>query len=65
MADTNHHTSDEFISSVSGRILKSFVDAVAEIQGLEDVAARLQDTVIVKKQFSEKALREALFGKTP
>jgi hypothetical protein len=65
MADKNHHISDELSTSVSGRILKSFVDAVGEIKGMEDVAARLHDVVIVKKQFSERALREALFGKMP
>ncbi len=51
--------------SVVDRILGSFVDAVAEQDGLEEVASRLRETILEKKALSEEALRDALFGKTP
>jgi hypothetical protein len=51
--------------SVINRILGSFVDAVAEQEGLQEVASRLRETILEKKQLSEEALRDALFGKTP
>ena len=51
--------------SVAARILGSFIDAVAQVDGFEDVATRLRKTVIEDRQLTEVALREALFGKTP
>ena len=51
--------------SVATRILKSFVTAVEQEDDLKEVAERLQEVVVEKRQLNEAILRDAMFGKTP
>jgi hypothetical protein len=53
---------DDEVESVSARVLKAFVAAVAEVPELTDVADRLRERVLAKGDVSETAFREALFG---
>lgn len=47
--------------SVIDRVLSAFSEAVAATEGFEDVAKRLAETLIAKKDLSEAALHRALF----
>ena len=49
--------------SVVTRILTSFVDAVDAEDDLKEVAERLRETVVEKRELNEAALRTALFGR--
>jgi hypothetical protein len=48
--------------TVADRVLKSFVDAVAETDGLSDVAARLSKNLLKEGNINESSLRQALFN---
>lgn len=48
--------------SVAGRVLATFVDALAEDPELKDVAERLRTTLRGGGSISEVVLRQALFG---
>ena len=50
------------VGSVSDRILASFVEAVAQEEGLLAVAKRLKTTIVEQHLLTEPALRAALFG---
>ena len=47
--------------SVVDRVLTAFTTAVAEQDGLADVARRLAESLIDKKDLSEVAIQRALF----
>ena len=47
--------------SVVDRVLLSFVDAVEADEEVKDLAGRLRETLVVKHNLSEAALRAALF----
>lgn len=49
--------------SVAAGILDSFLNTLSEKDELKEVSDQLRDTMLVKRQFSETALHEALFGK--
>lgn len=51
--------------SVVDRVLTAFTTAVESEEGLADTAQRLVDTLIRKKDLSEAAISQALFGGDP
>ena len=51
--------------SVLDRVLTAFTTAVESEEGLADTAQRLVDTLITKKDLSEAAISQALFGGDP
>jgi len=60
-APQNSHGPPE-AGSVTNRIVKGFVDAVAAEAGLEEIASRLKKTLIEERNESESALRKAILG---
>ena len=48
-------------TSVTARVLSTFLDALAAEEGYEDVAKRLRETMLTRADLSERALRTALF----
>lgn len=51
-------------NSVANRVLKTFIDSVAEEEKLQDVADRLSSVLLGSSPITEAALREALFNET-
>ncbi len=56
---------DEQPKSVVDSILSKFFAALDENPEFVDISSRLKTEIIEKKQYSETALRRALFGETP
>ena len=48
--------------SVVVRVLETFIASVEAVDGYQDVAARLRDTLLGKGSRSETTLKAALFG---
>lgn len=48
-------------TDVTSEVFEEFLKLLSEKGTPEDVVARLRRTLIEKKQFSERALREAIF----
>ena len=59
----NAESKNEVGASVAQRVLMQFVEAVAEVPNLQEVAHRLK-TAIVNQRLGEAALKAALFGDT-
>lgn len=59
MAESNSHGPAE---SVAKRVLRAFVDAVAEDAEVGEIADGLREAVLVNDDLSEVTLRKALFG---
>lgn len=53
---------DETNQSVANRVLAAFIAAVAEDEGLVDIAPRLKITLLNTDNLKEDAMRKALFG---
>lgn len=49
-------------ASVVNRVMTSFVEALEAESGLAEVAARIRKTVVEDENYSEAALRQAMFG---
>jgi hypothetical protein len=61
MEDANQPAEPGSELSVVDRVITAFTKAVAEQDGLAEVASRLSETLIVKKDLSEAAILRALF----
>jgi hypothetical protein len=63
LADENKSTlgSSSDSSSIVDRVLVSFIDALRKDTNTADVATRLQDLLLEKREKSEAGLRAALF----
>jgi len=57
----NEDAGDDAALSVVDRVLTAFTKSLAEEDGYSDIAARLRETLLDKRDFSETALELALF----
>ena len=61
MSETENSKDASESLSVTDRVLTAFIQAVAAEEGYKDIAVRLNETLLVKRNFAEAALRSALF----
>ena len=49
-------------SAFCDEIIGKFIETLEHAGGLEDVAVRLKEQLLINNKFNEAAIREALFG---
>jgi hypothetical protein len=61
MPDNDEKKNPTEAMSVTDRVLTAFIEALLTDDAYKDIAARLNETLLVKRNFTEAALRSALF----